>query len=276
MALTTLQRDICKLIAAHRLENGESYVAGGAALNAAIAAPRISRDLDLFHDTREALAATWDADRRLLETRGYRVQTLRERPAFVEAAVSRDAESVLLQWAQDSAYRFFPLVRHEELGLTLHSFDLATNKVLALVGRVEPRDWVDTLACHERLQPFGFLAWAACGKDPGFSPRAILEHAARSTRYSAEEIATLSFEGDAPDAGDLSRRWRQALRDAEEIVALLPAEQAGNAVLDARGNLYRGAATNITRDLARGDICFHGGAIRGAWPRIVPREPRGS
>ncbi len=276
MALTTLQRDICKLIAAHRVESGESYVAGGAALNAAIAAPRISRDLDLFHDTREALAATWDADRRLLQARGYGVQTVRERPTFVEAVVTRGAESVLLQWAQDSAYRFFPLVTHDDLGLTLHPLDLATNKVLALIGRVEPRDWVDTLACHEKLQPFGFLAWAACGKDPGFGPRAILEHAARTARYSVDEIATLSFEGEAPDAGDLSRRWRQALREAEEIVALLPAGEAGNAVLDSRGTLYRRAATDIARDLARGDIRFHGGAIRGAWPSIVPQEPRAS
>jgi hypothetical protein len=34
----------------------------------------------------------------------------------------------------------------------LHPFDLATNKVLALVGRVEPRDFVDTLTCADELQ----------------------------------------------------------------------------------------------------------------------------
>jgi len=59
----------------------------------------------------------------------------------------------------------FPVrMLHEELGLTLHPFDLATNKVLALVGRVEVRDWVDVITCSEQLQPLGFLAWAACGK----------------------------------------------------------------------------------------------------------------
>ena len=35
------------------------------------------------------------------------------------------------------SFRFFPLVEHEELGLTLHPFGLATNKVLALIGRLE-------------------------------------------------------------------------------------------------------------------------------------------
>ena len=80
MALTTLQRDVCRLIAENRVASGESYVAGGAALNELMRAPRISRDIDLFHDTEEALAATWDADRRLLEAGGYRLRVVRERP----------------------------------------------------------------------------------------------------------------------------------------------------------------------------------------------------
>jgi hypothetical protein len=50
---------------------------------------------------------------------------------------------------------------HDDLGMMLHPFDLATNKVLALVGRVAARDWIDIITCHERLSPFGLLAWAA-------------------------------------------------------------------------------------------------------------------
>ena len=83
MVLTDLQRSICQLIAANRVATGEAYVAGGAALNEILAAPRISRDLDLFHDTREALLATWDADSSLLEAHGYLIQVVRERPSFV-------------------------------------------------------------------------------------------------------------------------------------------------------------------------------------------------
>ena len=94
----------------------------GATLNELIATPRISRDVDLFHDSEEALAATWDADRRLLEVSRFSVTVLRERPVFVEARVAQGDESVLLQWVRDSAYRFFPLVEHEELGLVLHPF----------------------------------------------------------------------------------------------------------------------------------------------------------
>jgi hypothetical protein len=59
MALTEFQQALCRLIAANRLEQGEAYVAGGVAFNLLTAGRRISRDIDLFHDTLEALDATW-------------------------------------------------------------------------------------------------------------------------------------------------------------------------------------------------------------------------
>ena len=59
MALTELQRTICRILAENRIAQGESYVAGGAALNFLTSAQRISRDIDLFHDTQAALEAAW-------------------------------------------------------------------------------------------------------------------------------------------------------------------------------------------------------------------------
>ncbi len=131
MALTDLPRAVCWLVARNRIASGESYVAGGVALNELIAASRISRDIDLFHDTDEALAANWAADRRLLEQNGYRIGVLREHSTFIEAeVVAGDGDRVRMEWARDSAFRFFPLQEDPELGSTLHPFDLATNKVL--------------------------------------------------------------------------------------------------------------------------------------------------
>ena len=112
MGLSLFQRNVCRLLAEHRVRNGESYLAGGATLNELIGAPRLSRDLDVFHDTEEALAAAWRDDQALLERAGYQVVVFRERPGFVEADIRKDSESVLMQWARDSAYRFFPLVYH--------------------------------------------------------------------------------------------------------------------------------------------------------------------
>ncbi len=269
MALTELQRTICRLTAANRIAQGESYVAGGVALNLLAAAKRISRDIDLFHDTRAAVQASWSMDRRTLEENGLGVEVLLDRPAFVEARIFDSSSSVLVQWTQDSAYRFFPLIRHEELGLTLHPFDLATNKVLALAGRLEPRDWIDVIMCHERIQPLGYLAWAACGKDPGFSPTSLLDHAGRSARYSNDEVAGLSFDGQPPDAAALSQQWRSIREEAREIVDLLPAENAGTCVMTLEGNLFCGHPHDVNTALESGAIRFHSGRIKGALPSFL-------
>lgn len=249
MPFTSLQRRICQLLAGDRL----------------------SRDIDLFHDTEEAVARASESDRRLLEARSFVVRVVRERPSFVEAEVEGEGSVALLQWTRDSAYRFFPLVAHEDFGLVLHPFDLATNKVLALVGRLEVRDWLDVLLCHERLQRFGYLAWAACGKDPGFSPEAILEFAARSSRYTASEVGALEFAGDPPDAAALSRTWRAALAEAHEIVAALPPAEAGRCVLAADGGLFSADPPALAKALARGEVRYHEGRIRGAFPEVRPR-----
>lgn len=269
MALTDLQRTICRIIAANRIAGGESYFAGASALNELIGAARVSRDIDLFHDTAEAVHAAWTEDRALLEKKGFAVRPVRERPSFVEAEVSGQGETVLMEWARDSAFRFFPLMAHEEMGLVLHPFDLATNKVLALIGRLEVRDWIDVIECDQRLQPLGYLAWAACGKDPGFGPGSILEQAARTGRYSQSEVAELSFVGRAPDAAELSRTWRAMLAEARSIVASLPPEEAGKCVLGRDGTLFRGAAGDLATALREGGLEFHAGRIRGALPRPV-------
>jgi hypothetical protein len=268
MAITQFQRTVCRLLAETRIASGESYVAGGVALNELLAAPRRSRDIDLFHDTDEALDASWRADRSLLEGNGLTVQVLRERPGIVQARASAASDVVLIEWVRDSAYRFFPLVEHPDLGLVLHPFDLATNKLLAMVGRLEPRDWVDVIECDTRLQPLGYLAWAACGKDPGFSPKSILEQAARGAHYAAPEIATLDFEGEPPDPAALSRRWHAMLAAAHQVIDALPAAEVGRCVLTDRGELCRDTRDDLAHALARGAIRFHTGTIRGAVPRV--------
>jgi hypothetical protein len=268
MALTALQRDICHLLAAGRRASGDSYVAGGVALSVALRTHRLSRDVDVFHDTVEAVARSWDRDRQSLEGAGYVVETTRERPGFVEALVFRRAERVTIEWAADSAFRFFPLVEHDDLGLALHPFDLATNKVLALVGRLEARDWVDVIECDARLQPLGFLAWAACGKDPGFTPSGILAAAQRSARYTDEELASLAFDGAPPRAADLSVRWRQAVERARAVLDSLPAAHVGEAVLTEDGNLLTADATALEKALDNEQVVFHKGRLHGALPRL--------
>lgn len=267
MAITSFQSGILKLLAARRREMGESYVAGGVALNQWLSTPRQSRDIDLFHDTAEALAASWAGDRALLTANGYDVQTLREALSFVEARVRRDGDHTIIQWARDSAFRFFPLIADELMGLTLHPFDLATNKILALAGRLEPRDWIDVVNCDQQIQPFGLMVWAACGKDPGFNPKSLLAAASRS-HYSQAEIDTLDFEGPPPNAKIVGAGWHEILHTARRIIELLPPEEAGKCVATPTHHLFRGGTEHLEQALRDQQIVFHEGQIGGSWPAV--------
>jgi hypothetical protein len=269
MAVTEFQRNILKLIARNRIAGGESYVAGGVALNQLIEGSRFSRDIDLFHDTSEAVYSNWELDRYLIVKNGYTVDPIRELSSFIEVLVKKEKNTVLIQWARDSAYRFFPLVEDNILGLSLHPFDLATNKVLAMAGRLEVRDWIDVINCHDNIQNVGYLFWAACGKDPGFNPVSLISEAKRSSHYSAQEIEQLAFPGSAPDASLLGRQWHKILKESERIIELLPSEEVGNCILADNGKLFTGNPETLDDALKSCKVLFHKGSIKGAWPKIM-------
>jgi len=58
------------------------------------------------------------------------------------------------------------------------------------------------------------------------------------------------------------------LREAREVVGILPAEQAGMCVLHRHGGLYQEDSAQLRRDLKADNIVFHQGSIRGAYPQI--------
>ena len=265
MAATPYQCRILKALAAQRKQRGESYVAGGVALNQLLSAPRLSHDIDLFHNSQEAVAATWAADRDLLLAAGYKVEPLREAPSFIEARISLGPERVIMQWAHDSAFRFFPLLEDDLMGLVLHPFDLATNKVLAMAGRLEPRDWIDVLSCDRDIQPLGYLAWAACGKDPGYNPLSLVAEISRA-HYSQAELDMLDFSGSSPDAVMLGGRWHEILQIGKAICRQLPANELGKCVISRESELFRGSVNELAAALTDQRIRFHHGRLGGSWP----------
>ena len=82
---------------------------------------------------------------------------------------------------------FFPIERDPQLGWRLHLFDVATNKALALSARSETRDYVDIVELHKRY-PLPAICWAACGKDPGFSPLFLLKMMKRFARLDPAKL----------------------------------------------------------------------------------------
>ena len=133
MPLTQFQADVFKIISRNR--NPDSYVAGGIVIHRDAASSRYSKDIDLFHDTSEAVAASAKLDEVALREAGYEVEFSMEKPTFHRASVAREGQKIRLEWAADSAFRFFPIVEDEILGYRLHNADVATNKVLAAAGR---------------------------------------------------------------------------------------------------------------------------------------------
>jgi hypothetical protein len=200
------------------------------------------------------------------------MQLLRESPSFAEAMVRDGGDSTLIQWVQDSAFRFFPLIEDHELGLALHPFDLATNKVLAMAGRLEARDWVDLLTSVERLQALGYLLWAACGKDPGYGPTSLLQEIRRSSRYSQAELDRLDLGDEKIDAAALGAKWHGMLRQTPAILDLLPPDELGSCVVDSAGTLFTGSTHELALALDENRLRFHHGTLGGAWPTF----PRGS
>lgn len=258
MPLTAFQREIFRHIAANR--SPDSYVAGATVLHRAADSPRFSQDADIFHDAGERVALAAETDIKTLLDRGFAVERTLLTPAFQRATVTRGGEALQLEWALDSAFRFFPVQTDEELGYTLHLGDLATNKILALAGRWEARDFVDALYLHERYASFGLLAWAAAGKDPGLTPPFILEQAARFNRLNPHELAAVIGPAEL-DLPKMKQDWLSILSEARETIGRLPPHEMGCLYLDAAGS--------IVDPLVQPDARPHFASLGGATPRLA-------
>lgn len=261
MPLTGFQSAIGRLLAANRSE--DSYLAGGAAILAAPNTLRYSHDLDYFQDSAARVATAWDADRTLLADHGYGVVLELSQPGYIRAVVSLEPERTKIEWAQDSTWRFLPVLRSEDFGYQLHPLDLATNKVLALAGRDEPRDLLDTLHLHEHVLQLGSLVWAAVGKDPGYSPLSLLEMLRRRGRIQTADLARLDLVGPI-DLQQVKEAWLAALVDAERFVRAQPPGEAGCLYWSPSLNAFVSPDGEKT-----GDAVPHYGRPGGVLPRVV-------
>lgn len=215
MPLTTFQKDVLQVIAANRSE--ASHFAGGLVLNATPESPRYSHDFDIFHEAEEEVARASHADVLSLRNAGFQVEPMvgdwTQPVSFRKARIIGNADSVEIDWAADAAYRFFPIERDPVLGWRLHLFDMATNKALALGARSVTRDYVDIVELN-KTYPLPAIIWAACGKDPGFSPGLLLEMMRRFGRVNPGKLKTIQARHLDPIALKLS--WIEMSDYAEQ------------------------------------------------------------
>ena len=166
-------------------------------------------------------------------------------------------------WVFDSAFRFFPIERDELAGWRLNDYDAATNKMLALMARSEPRDYLDVLFFHQNRLSLGALCWAAAGKDPGVNPFMILQESQRNVHFRPEQFR--GVRAAAPlDLQTWKRIWIEASRGAEKLLEELPAAEVGCLYLDTQNR----PVTPDRASPAFPGLRRHFGSVRGAWPVV--------
>lgn len=270
MPLTALQKDVVSILAAHRSE--ESHFAGGVVLNASDNSPRFSHDFDIFHELAEEVSRASNRDVEALRGAGFQVETpspcgeWEKESTFRRARVCRGVEWVEVDWAADSAFRFFPIERDPVLGWRLHRFDVATNKALTLSARTETRDYVDIVELHKTF-PLPAICWAACGKDPGFTPLSLLKMMKRFARVNPTELGMMKAR--ALDPVDLKMAWIEMSDEAEAKIVR---------VADERPDLPIGVAFVDSAGRPRwiGDdpsLRPHAPTVGGCWPTVHGLHP---
>lgn len=265
MPLTPFQAKLLATLAGSAAQ--DRYLAGGAAMHFTPQSERFSDDLDFFHDSEARVAAAYNADRQTLEAAGYVVDTDVVLPGFVRAVVHKDGSTTRIDWAHDSAWRFLPLVQAGDGIWLLSPIDLAINKLLALAGRDEPRDFVDIMFVHRTVLPLAALVWAAVGKDPGLTPLSLIELLKRRGRPRAEEIQRLHL--NAPfDLAQAKADWLEALGDAEQFVHERPPTELGCLYYDLATRQF--VRPDPRRPLADQGVVTHFGRPGGVLPQPHP------
>jgi hypothetical protein len=262
MPLSDFQMSVLRILARNRTP--ESYLAGATVVHRTPDSPRFSQDFDFFHDIEESVTGSAEADTRALVDEGYEVRWLLRAPTFSRAVVSRDGSTLKLEWAFDSAYRFFPVEADELCGYRLHMADAAVNKLLAMANRAEVRDFVDVLHLDKTYLSIGAMSWAACGKDPGFTPELLLEHAGRHACYRESDLARLSLAFPL-NLRELKAQWLAGLEQARALISGLPPEEIGCLYLSGDGvPVTPDPSVPVFVGLKR-----HFGRLGGAWPVAV-------
>jgi len=170
-SLTRAQRQVARIVAETLVDDG-FCLAGGAALVASGMSTRPTRDLDMFTDHDVDMPAVAARVGKALEASGFEVTPEREYPTFVALRVTAGRRGQVLVDLGRDHIEWPPVTT--ALGRTLSPRELAANKVLALFGRVQPRDLVDVATLSARCDLEQVFADAAV-KDPGFNARILAE-----------------------------------------------------------------------------------------------------
>ena len=203
--LSDLQRRVADIVAGLP-EASDFVLAGGGALIARGDVDRLTRDLDYFTIDPGQVDLLLPVLEGALRGAGWAVVEETVAPGFARLVIDDGVERTGVDLAADAR-----LLRAEpsEFGLLLSAEELAVDKVLAVFGRAEARDFIDLAALEPRFG-LGHLCRLALEKDVGFRQSVLLEMLGRFGRLPRDE-----FDVDDDTFQAIVRsvnRWRAQLR----------------------------------------------------------------
>lgn len=154
------------------LERG-FFLTGGGVLVGFLGAPRVTGDLDLFTALEEPFETGPGRVAQVCQELGAGVEELRTTPAFRRYRVVRGAERTLVDLVLDSVPQLF--AKEERDGALLDPpEEILVNKICAMVGRGEPRDFVDVCYLCGLGHDRGEAVARASQKDGGVDESTLL------------------------------------------------------------------------------------------------------
>jgi hypothetical protein len=148
-------------------DKDQFYLAGGTALSEYYLGHRLSFDLDYFTGTENLVLPLSFQIETACQNKGISLKVIRRFATFVELLVEKENDSLKIDLALDSPYRFEAPVLSTE-GIFINDYkDLRADKLLAYFGRAELRDAVDLFFILQKASPEALLEEAA-QKDTGF------------------------------------------------------------------------------------------------------------
>jgi len=181
--LTPLQERIAVLIA-DSLAGSDFALAGGAALISQGLVERRTNDLDFIGSSEQTLAERVPDVVSSLQREGFEVEVRRSTRQFARIVVRGLDSETEVDFGLDS--RLFPLEQGEFFPV-LASKELAVDKVLAVFGRAEARDFVDLYALEQFFKLEDLFAFAA-EKDRGFDLAVFADMAKRAAVLDPSEF----------------------------------------------------------------------------------------
>jgi hypothetical protein len=124
------------------------FLTGGAVLVSILGAPRQTKDLDLFTSDPEEFKLIDKVLEEISDAIGAESQSVKSSPYFRRYKLTRKADVTLVDLVYDLAPQVFPQKLSKD-GVIYDSPDeILVNKICAIVGRGESRDFLDAYFLH--------------------------------------------------------------------------------------------------------------------------------